>query len=155
MSGHAAQLPDNVQEVIRRQVRQRDASLRGGQVRSVLQLTDQRSAAGRADGHLSNHDDRDARPVRCNGWSSRLSFGREHVLLSVESRGLTTERVRVRPSRSPSRFRDARLRRCNLNRGVPSRLRRCRSFSSASSRRTRAWRRRDRDRLSLWSERSA
>ena len=38
---------------------------------------------------------------------------------------------------------------CNLNRGAPPRLRRCRSFASASSHRTRAWRRRDRDRLSL------
>ena len=47
------------------------------------------------------------------------------------------------------------LRRCNLNRGAPSRLQRCRSFSSASSHRTRAWRQRDRDRLPLWSERSA
>ena len=47
------------------------------------------------------------------------------------------------------------LRRCNLNRGAPPRLQRCRSFSSASSRRTRAWRQRDRDRLPLWSERSA
>src|SRR5215813_11755488 len=42
-------------------------------------------------------------------------------------------------------------RRCDLNRGTPPRSRRCRSFSSASSHRTRAWRRRDRDRLSLWS----
>ena len=42
-----------------------------------------------------------------------------------------------------------------LNRGAPPRLRRCRSFSSASSHRMRAWRRRDRDRLSRWSERSA
>ncbi len=46
-------------------------------------------------------------------------------------------------------------RRSNLNRGAPPRLRRCRSCSSASSHRTRAWRRRDRDRLSRWSERSA
>ncbi len=38
------------------------------------------------------------------------------------------------------------LRRCNLNRGAPPRLQRCRSFSSASSHRTRAWRQRDRDR---------
>ena len=47
------------------------------------------------------------------------------------------------------------LRKCNLNRGAPPRLQRCRSFSSASSHRTRAWRQRDRDRLPLWSERSA
>ena len=32
------------------------------------------------------------------------------------------------------------------SRGAPPRLRRCRSFSSASSHRTRAWRQRDRDR---------
>ena len=38
------------------------------------------------------------------------------------------------------------LRRCNLSRGAPPRLQRCRSFSSASSHRTRAWRQRDRDR---------
>src|ERR1700722_8351563 len=47
------------------------------------------------------------------------------------------------------------LRRCNLNRGAPPRLQRRRSFSSASSHRTRAWRQRDRDRILLWSERSA
>src|SRR5918993_650415 len=30
--------------------------------------------SGRAGaGHLSNHEDRDARPVRCSGWLSRLS----------------------------------------------------------------------------------
>ena len=34
----------------------------------------------------------------------------------------------------------------HLNRGAPPRLQRCRSFSSASSHRTRAWRQRDRDR---------
>jgi hypothetical protein len=37
-------------------------------------------------------------------------------------------------------------RRCNLNRGTPPRLQRCRSFASASSHRTRAWRQRYRDR---------
>ena len=47
------------------------------------------------------------------------------------------------------------LRRCNLSRGAPPRLQRCRFFSSASSHRTRAWRQRYQDRLPLWSERSA
>ena len=31
--------------------------------------TDRRAAAGRAQSHFSNHEGRDARPVRCNGWS--------------------------------------------------------------------------------------
>ena len=38
-----------------------------------LRLTDRRSAAGRALDHFSNQEDRDARPVRWNGWLSRLS----------------------------------------------------------------------------------
>jgi hypothetical protein len=46
----------------------------------------------------------------------------------------------------PLAFPRCTLRRCNLNRGAPPRLQRCRSFSSASSHRTRAWRQRDRDR---------
>src|SRR5947209_8425376 len=63
--------------------------------------TDQRSAAGRALDALSNELDRDARPVRCNGWLSRLSCGREYVLPSVENRRLRTERVRLRSSCAP------------------------------------------------------
>src|SRR3954464_13777221 len=31
-------------------------------------ITDRRSAAGRAPDAVSNDEDRDARPVRCNGW---------------------------------------------------------------------------------------
>jgi hypothetical protein len=41
--------------------------------RSLGRLTDRRSAAGRALGRFSNQEDRDARPVRWNGWLSRLS----------------------------------------------------------------------------------
>jgi hypothetical protein len=43
----------------------------------------------------------------------------------------------------------------SLNPGAPHRLQRCRSSSSASSHRTRAWPQRNQDRLSLRSERSA
>jgi hypothetical protein len=44
-------------------------------MRSIIEggITDRRSAAGRAPDALSNHKDRDARPVRCNGWLSRTS----------------------------------------------------------------------------------
>ena len=42
-----------------------------------------------------------------------------------------------------------------INRGAPPRLQRCRSFSSASSHQTRAWRQRDRNRRALSSGRSA
>src|SRR5207248_1473491 len=64
--------------------------------------------SGRAgDEPPSNQENRDARPVRCNGWLSRLSCGREHVLPSVENRRLRTERLRVRPSLFPLRFQDA------------------------------------------------
>jgi hypothetical protein len=37
---------------------------------SFCGITDRRSAAGRAPDALSSHEDRDARPVRCNGWLS-------------------------------------------------------------------------------------
>jgi hypothetical protein len=36
-----------------------------------------RTAAGRPESTLSNHECRDAGPVRCNGWLSRLSCQRE------------------------------------------------------------------------------
>ena len=42
--------------------------------------------------------------------------------------------------------RRARFEDCKINLGAPPRLQRCRSFSSASSHQTLAWRQRDRDR---------
>src|SRR5215831_8766197 len=48
--------------------------------------------SGRAPSQLKNHKDREARPVRCNGWLSRLTCGREYILPSVENRRLRTER---------------------------------------------------------------
>src|SRR5262245_64428543 len=72
-------------------------------------LTDRRSAAGRALDQVAIYEDRDARSVRCNGWLSRLSCGREHVLPSVENRRLRTEWLRLRLSCCPLCFRDARV----------------------------------------------
>ena len=40
-----------------------------GRVKRLLRSrTDRRSAAGRAPSRFWNHQDRDARTVRCNGW---------------------------------------------------------------------------------------
>jgi hypothetical protein len=47
--------------------------------------------SGRAPSQLKNHKDRDARPVRCNGWLSPLTCGREYILPSVENRRLKTK----------------------------------------------------------------
>jgi hypothetical protein len=41
-----------------------------------VRITDRRSAAGRADHHLTNNQDRDARPVRCSVWFYRPPHGR-------------------------------------------------------------------------------
>ena len=125
------------------------------QLEMCLRLTDRRSAAGRALDHFSNQEDRD-KPA---GPLERLVIPplvRARICSPIGSKTAGA---------GPSGFGSARgvplalprctLRRCNLNRGAPPRLQRCRSFSSASSHRTRSWRQRDRDRLPLWSERSA
>jgi hypothetical protein len=78
----------------------------------IVQLTDRRSAAWVFD-QIAIYKDRAARPVRCNGWISRLSCKREYVLPSVENRRLRTERDRLRPSCALVLPRCTR-RRCNL-----------------------------------------
>ena len=76
----------------------------------------------------------DARGVECD---------RDYASMGRKSQ-VSTERVRL-PAMCLA-LPPCPRRRSNLNRDVPPRLWRCRSFSSASSHRRRAWRQQDRDR---------
>src|SRR6185369_396445 len=77
------------------------------------------------------------------------SAGRLHDAVERHKRGCDEPSHGNTPVVFKRRLGHARFEDFTFNRGPPLRLQRCRSFSSASSHRTRAWRQRDRDRLSL------
>ena len=91
---------------------------------------------------------RHGRSIRRGGGRNRLRPGRpRRVTFSISGAASIDSSAKKAGFHSGFRVREgSRESVGDVNRGVPPRWQRCRSFSSASSPRTHAWRRRDRDR---------